>query len=308
MFGQEKGLSKVWWGLAEGRWKVPAIGRPRRRECASARSPQKRALDSRRDSAADDRYRVFRGPTRTGSGVLVENLHERPRSSNLCLAGGVVSNCVTNRHTFERGQFARLFIQPVGPNALPKGCEDHIEIGDGTHDIFAPVCGQRFDYVMSNPPFVPTPPGPDFFVHWSAGPYGTDFTEGILRELDTDLSEEGYAEIVMVAPGDGKRPFLLLEPLHKHLSGTTLVKVNPEVGSFGGAEDWLRQAGAATEEQASEMKTHGRPRWCIPPVSVNDRVSERRRRQVAEGTGNDGLSRLVPAADQCPVGLTDDRR
>ena len=139
-------------------------------------------------------------------------------------------------------------------NALLNGCEDRIDVREGSQDVFAPVRGQRFDYVISNPPFVPMPPGADFYVHSSAGPYGMDFLNAILRELDDHLSDEGYAQIVTVAPGDAREPFLLLESLRKRLAGTTLVKVNAEAATFHAAVDWLRHTGVATEEQAREMK------------------------------------------------------
>ncbi len=133
-------------------------------------------------------------------------------------------------------------------------CEDRIEIGSGSHDIFAPVRGRRFDYVISNPPFIPVPPGTRFFVHSSAGPYGMDFLEAILRQLDNHLSDRGYAQIVTVAPGDDRGPFMLRDVLREHLTGTALVKVNPEAGSFACMVDWLRLAGVAAEDQANEMK------------------------------------------------------
>lgn len=118
-------------------------------------------------------------------------------SSNLCLAGGVPLNCVTNRHAFEQGQFA-------------------------------PVRGQRFDYVIS--------------------------------------SDEGYAQIVTVAPGDAQQPFLLLESLRKHLAGTTLVKVNAEAGTFHAAVDWLRPSGVATKEHAWSGHQGIAPPWQDPAI------------------------------------------
>jgi len=146
----------------------------------------------------------------------------------------------------------------AGLNALLNGCEDRIDIRDGSRDVFALVRGQRFDYIMSNPPSTPTPPGADLGTHSSAGPYGMDCVEGILRELDDYLSEKGYAQIVTVAPGDDKRPFLLIKCLREHLSGATLVRVNPEAAPFRGAVDWLRQEGIATGEQEAEMKSMAR--------------------------------------------------
>jgi carbamoyltransferase len=48
---------------------------------------------------------------------LVRGLHRRVPSSNLCLAGGVALNCVTNRHLLEEGPFEHLFIPPAAHDA-----------------------------------------------------------------------------------------------------------------------------------------------------------------------------------------------
>ena len=42
---------------------------------------------------------------------MVRHLHTLTGSSNLCLAGGVALNCVTNRQVFEDGPFSELYIQ-----------------------------------------------------------------------------------------------------------------------------------------------------------------------------------------------------
>ena len=44
-------------------------------------------------------------------------LHETTGSDNLCLAGGVALNCVTNRRVFEAGPFKNLYIQPGASDA-----------------------------------------------------------------------------------------------------------------------------------------------------------------------------------------------
>lgn len=44
---------------------------------------------------------------------IVEHLHAVTGSANLCLAGGVALNCVTNAYVFERGPFANFYVQPA---------------------------------------------------------------------------------------------------------------------------------------------------------------------------------------------------
>jgi carbamoyltransferase len=48
---------------------------------------------------------------------MVEHLHKTTGSENLCLAGGVALNCVTNSFVFENGPFKRLYVQPTSHDA-----------------------------------------------------------------------------------------------------------------------------------------------------------------------------------------------
>ncbi|MCB9528214.1 MAG: carbamoyl transferase [Myxococcales bacterium] len=48
---------------------------------------------------------------------MVEHAHRETGSENLCLAGGVALNCVTNGHVFENGPFKRLYVQPTAHDA-----------------------------------------------------------------------------------------------------------------------------------------------------------------------------------------------
>ena len=44
---------------------------------------------------------------------MVKHLHALTGSFNLCLAGGVALNCVTNHHVFENGPYKNLYVQPA---------------------------------------------------------------------------------------------------------------------------------------------------------------------------------------------------
>lgn len=48
---------------------------------------------------------------------MAQYLHERTGSENLCIAGGVALNCVTNRYLHEHGPFKGLYIQPAAHDA-----------------------------------------------------------------------------------------------------------------------------------------------------------------------------------------------
>ncbi len=48
---------------------------------------------------------------------ITKHLYEQVESDNLCLAGGVTLNCVTNRVAFEETPFTHLFVQPAAHDA-----------------------------------------------------------------------------------------------------------------------------------------------------------------------------------------------
>jgi carbamoyltransferase len=48
---------------------------------------------------------------------LARHLHELTGATNLCLAGGVALNCVTNQRVFEHGPFEHLYVQPAAHDA-----------------------------------------------------------------------------------------------------------------------------------------------------------------------------------------------
>lgn len=143
----------------------------------------------------------------------------------------------------------------AGFNIVLNGLEDKIQIRDGnTEDIFKPVTGEKFDYIISNPPFEPTPPGSVYYLHSSGGIYGLDFVENILKNLDSYLASDGHAQIVTFAPGDEKQPFRLVDLVQKYLNGQTTIRVNPVSMKFDDFVDRFIEIGQATKEQIVAMK------------------------------------------------------
>ncbi len=127
----------------------------------------------------------------------------------------------------------------AGFNFVLNGVEDKITVLDGQQDLWKPVEGRKFDYIISNPPFEPSPPTMDYFYHSASGPYGLDFLDSFLLDLDKHLTDEGHTEIVTAVPGDKEGPNLLLDLIEKHLSGTAKVLVNPYSMTFDELMDRL---------------------------------------------------------------------
>ncbi|MDF5726446.1 MAG: class I SAM-dependent methyltransferase [Rhizonema sp. PD38] len=143
----------------------------------------------------------------------------------------------------------------AGFNILTNGLEGKIEIRDGdVSDIWKPVRGDRFDYMISNPPFEPTPQGMTHYLHSAAGIWGLDFVEAILKELDDHLTAAGHGQIVTFAPGNAQEPFMLIDMAQKYLKGETKIKVNPISIKFSEFVDRYVENGQATEEQVEKIK------------------------------------------------------
>lgn len=153
---------------------------------------------------------------------------------------------------------AKLF---AGFNTLLNGINKGLQILDGnTDNIWAPVQGQRFDYIISNPPFMPTPPGFDHYFHSGGGGIlGMDFLENIFRQLDEHLSAAGHAQFVTAAPGDDKLPTALLSLVDHYLSGCTRVKIDPLAISFEALNNHLPEHCPATAMEAAnqQLQTQG---------------------------------------------------
>jgi carbamoyltransferase len=82
------------------------------------------------ESLSSDHYDVAAGVQAITNDLvlhMVHHLHRAARSDNLCLAGGVALNCVTNRRAFEDGPFRTLFVQPAANDAgLALGAADWV--------------------------------------------------------------------------------------------------------------------------------------------------------------------------------------
>lgn len=143
---------------------------------------------------------------------------------------------------------AKLF---AGFNALLNGVSDALHIIDGdTDDLWAPVRGKTFDYIISNPPFMPTPVDSSHYLHSGGGGIlGLDFVENIFSRLDEHLAPHGHAQLVTAAPGDDKLPTALLALANRYLTGGTLVKIDPLAISFEVLEQHLPDGFAAGKMQ-----------------------------------------------------------
>ena len=121
---------------------------------------------------------------------------------------------------------AKLF---AGFNALMNGVSERLNICDGNaDDLWAPVRGSMFDYIISNPPFMPSPPDGTHYHHSGGGGIlGMDFLENIFRELDVHLNSSGHAQFVTAAPGNDQMPTVLISLIKRYLGGAAHIIIDP---------------------------------------------------------------------------------
>jgi HemK-related putative methylase len=79
-------------------------------------------------------------------------------------------------------------------------------------DLYEPVKNERFDYIVSSPPFLPYPEDGDNEI-WcaTAGPDGLDLMRRILDELGDHLTAKGRALFLAAGFGDDKGPDFIQE-------------------------------------------------------------------------------------------------
>lgn len=74
--------------------------------------------------------------------ALLNQLHEKTKCENLCMAGGVALNCVANGQIFERTPFKRVYIQPAANDS-------GTAIG-AAYYVYHEILGKPRGYVMNH--------------------------------------------------------------------------------------------------------------------------------------------------------------
>jgi methylase of polypeptide subunit release factors len=140
-------------------------------------------------------------------------------------------------------------------NILSNGVENAVEIRDGEDDIYKPVRGEKFDYIISNPPFEPVPPSVDYYLHSAGGIYGLDFVEKLLVRLDFHLKERGHAQIVTMGPGNEREPFMLSQLAERYLTkGKVEIKLDLCPIKFGDFVERFVGIFGAEKEKTDRME------------------------------------------------------
>jgi SAM-dependent methyltransferase len=79
-------------------------------------------------------------------------------------------------------------------NAALNDVDDKIDVRDGS--FFAPVAGERFDLIATNPPFVISPATGERLVYRDSGLPGDQVVEHIVRQAPDHLNEGGWCQVL----------------------------------------------------------------------------------------------------------------
>ncbi|WP_416446733.1 methyltransferase [Leucobacter sp. HNU] len=152
-------------------------------------------------SDLDDQLR--RGPARNdhvmGVGGATRSLisqapaQQVERSLDLGTGCGIVALHLALRGPVVATDISERALALARANARLNGLADRIEFRRG--DLFAPVAGDRFDLVLSNPPFVITPrePGAPVYEYRDGGRTGDELAADVVRAAPEHLRTGGTA-------------------------------------------------------------------------------------------------------------------
>ncbi|GAA4815649.1 methyltransferase [Nocardioides caeni] len=90
-------------------------------------------------------------------------------------------------------------------NAALNDVDDKVEVRDGS--FFAPVAGERFDLIATNPPFVISPATGERLVYRDSGLPGDQVVEHIVRTAPDHLTEGGWCQVLANWVIDADRPW-----------------------------------------------------------------------------------------------------
>lgn len=134
----------------------------------------------------------------TDSYALVDLLDRRPARRGLDLTTGSGVHALVLARSCE--EVLAVDVAPRAAacahwNAWWNGAAS-LRVAEG--DLFAPACGARFDRIVADPPFVPSPRGAS--IARDGGPRGDAVARRILRGLAGHLAPGGTAAVCMAVP------------------------------------------------------------------------------------------------------------
>lgn len=104
-------------------------------------------------------------------------------------------------------------IEYVRFNALLNGVEDKVEFILG--DTYDDLTNEKFDFIVSDPPVVPTPRNANFWLHSNGGPEGTNVLGKIFDGLASHIKKGTRLQMVSLSLENGASP-TIINFINKH--------------------------------------------------------------------------------------------
>jgi release factor glutamine methyltransferase len=157
-------------------------------------------------------------PIYPGSGVhyLVDHLlvREGDVALDLCTGSGILG-------IYTSDKASRIIVTDINQRALEFAKRNakrnnikNIEFRQG--DLFEPVKGEQFDYIVANPPFVPVPENLKVAMHSKGGLDGLYLVRKIIEQVETYLKPSGRMQLYSLTLGS-QEATILEEMLKQHL-------------------------------------------------------------------------------------------
>jgi release factor glutamine methyltransferase len=200
---------------------------------------------------------VFQPPSDTwllGGHLARERVPSGGSILDLCTGSGVLAVLAAQQHAAEvvAIDVSLRAVLNTRINARLNG----VRVTAVRGDLFAPVGPRRFDLIVSNPPYLPTPngaPGSHSPARaWEAGPSGRRFVDQICREAPGHLRGGGTLLLVHSSVC-GEQP--TLRALEAVGFKATVVErqrgpLGPRLAERAG---WLRSRGLVADDNSEEM-------------------------------------------------------
>jgi release factor glutamine methyltransferase len=190
---------------------------------------------------------------RSDAGVLLDAALPRLRGDvlDLCAGSGVLALAAApHAQSVLAVDLSRRAAATIRVNGLLN--RRAVEVRRG--DLFAAVGSRRFDLILTNPPYVPTPPGARSVVGsraWEGGPRGRDLLDRICAGAAAHLRPGGEVLIVQSAVADIARTRELLRGV-----GLAVEVIAEQLGPYGAIArsrmDYLEASGLVSDRRAPE--------------------------------------------------------
>ncbi len=177
-----------------------------------------------------------------------ERLHAQASGLDLCTGSGILAIAAARSGcaTVTAVDISRRAVLAARLNGALNG----VRIDSRRGDIYEPLRGRRFDLIVSNPPYVPTPDGqlPRHGLRraWEGGPDGRVFLDRICRVAGGHLRPGGVLLLVhsAVAGEEASLGALAAQGLAPEVVLRRSAKLGPVLR---GRRQWLRERGLLGE-------------------------------------------------------------